>query len=302
MRTIRMSDRTASRIMRSFASPQAIPVRSPCNSGRTKLLMSQRRRGDALPHLEVLREALPGISEVAAQCALALRQLSRLDEAAASLDASLADHPNMPEALVERGSLALNAGDDQKEADPLGHAQQLDPSLIGARNFFLQALARLGRADEIPVQEQRIRVLAASISPTATARRRGTTPSSIRSEAGSRSSTTKTTAGSTSSSPVAGTSRGKSSRPPVQALPQPRRPEIHRSCPQPRDSPSRCTRVVVETALGTQTKFVKGGASYASTDDARVHLGLGGDATVRKVTVHWSHGGTQDVPPPAVDG
>ena len=61
------------------------------------------------------------------------------------------------------------------------------------------------------------------------------------------------------------------------------------------------TRVVVRTASGTQTKFVKGGASYASTDDARLLVGLGADATVLGVTVHWSHGAATDVTGLTVD-
>jgi len=55
------------------------------------------------------------------------------------------------------------------------------------------------------------------------------------------------------------------------------------------------TRVVFETAGGKQTKFVKGGSSYGSTDDGRLLLGLGADAAIAKVTVYWSHGGEQVV-------
>ena len=55
------------------------------------------------------------------------------------------------------------------------------------------------------------------------------------------------------------------------------------------------TRVVVETASGSQTKFVKGGSSYASTDDDRLLFGLDGDEAIRKVTVYWSHGKPQEI-------
>ena len=55
------------------------------------------------------------------------------------------------------------------------------------------------------------------------------------------------------------------------------------------------TRVAVETALGTQTKFVKGGSSYASTDDARLLLGLASDDKILKATVYWSHGEPQEI-------
>lgn len=49
-------------------------------------------------------------------------------------------------------------------------------------------------------------------------------------------------------------------------------------------------RVVVETAAGRQTRFVKGGASYGCTNDRRLLFGLGADAAVTKVTVYWPGG------------
>ncbi|MBN8907976.1 MAG: CRTAC1 family protein [Rhodospirillales bacterium] len=54
-------------------------------------------------------------------------------------------------------------------------------------------------------------------------------------------------------------------------------------------------RVAVETAAGRQTRFVKGGAGYASTNDPRLHFGLGADAGPAKVTVHWPSGKAQEV-------
>jgi hypothetical protein len=55
------------------------------------------------------------------------------------------------------------------------------------------------------------------------------------------------------------------------------------------------TRVVVESAGGKQTRFAKGGASYACTNDPRMHYGLGGDAKINKVTVYWPSGRVQEV-------
>jgi hypothetical protein len=55
------------------------------------------------------------------------------------------------------------------------------------------------------------------------------------------------------------------------------------------------SRVVVETAGGKQTKFVKGGGSYGSTNDSRLHFGLGTDTKIDKVTVYWSSGKVQEV-------
>lgn len=53
-------------------------------------------------------------------------------------------------------------------------------------------------------------------------------------------------------------------------------------------------RVELETAGGKQTRFVKGGGSYASTNDRRLVFGLGSDAAITKVTIHWSWGGSQE--------
>lgn len=60
-------------------------------------------------------------------------------------------------------------------------------------------------------------------------------------------------------------------------------------------------RVVVETADGKQTRFVKGGASYASTNDRRLVFGLGSASAVTSVTVYWPGGTTQKVSDLAID-
>jgi hypothetical protein len=54
-------------------------------------------------------------------------------------------------------------------------------------------------------------------------------------------------------------------------------------------------RAVVETAGGRQTRLVKGGGSYASTNDPRLHFGLGADAAITKATVYWPSGRVQEL-------
>jgi len=61
------------------------------------------------------------------------------------------------------------------------------------------------------------------------------------------------------------------------------------------------SRVEIETALGTQTKFVRGGASFGSTDDPRLLFGLNTDGEIKKATIHWSHGGKQSLSGLALD-
>ena len=54
------------------------------------------------------------------------------------------------------------------------------------------------------------------------------------------------------------------------------------------------TRVTLETGEGKQIREVRGGSSYESTHDFRVHFGLGGLETVKKLIVRWTDGTTQD--------
>ncbi len=53
-------------------------------------------------------------------------------------------------------------------------------------------------------------------------------------------------------------------------------------------------KVTLETAEGKQMREVRGGSSYESTHDFRVHFGLGRLETVKKLTVRWTDGTTQD--------
>ncbi|MDE2664708.1 MAG: CRTAC1 family protein [Acidobacteriota bacterium] len=52
-------------------------------------------------------------------------------------------------------------------------------------------------------------------------------------------------------------------------------------------------RVTLETGEGKQMREVRGGSSYESTHDFRVHFGLGRLETVNKLTVRWTDGTTQ---------
>ncbi|OWK45084.1 hypothetical protein FRUB_01415 [Fimbriiglobus ruber] len=61
-------------------------------------------------------------------------------------------------------------------------------------------------------------------------------------------------------------------------------------------------RVVVETPSGPQTRFAKGGGSYGSTNDRRMIVGLGADATIAKATVYWPYGKVQEYTGLTADG
>lgn len=53
-------------------------------------------------------------------------------------------------------------------------------------------------------------------------------------------------------------------------------------------------RIVLESGPSPQSRFVKGGASFASTNDRRMIFGLGTESKVNKVTVYWPGGGVQE--------
>jgi hypothetical protein len=62
-------------------------------------------------------------------------------------------------------------------------------------------------------------------------------------------------------------------------------------------------RVTVHTKGMTQIDEVRGGGSYLSTNDTRLHFGLGSDAVMTKVAVQWPSGTVQefqDVPGDAI--
>jgi enediyne biosynthesis protein E4 len=60
-------------------------------------------------------------------------------------------------------------------------------------------------------------------------------------------------------------------------------------------------RVTVYTPSMTQIDEVRGGGSYNSTNDTRLHFGLGPDAVMSRVTVQWPSGLKQEFPAVAGD-
>ncbi|WP_417382408.1 CRTAC1 family protein [Gimesia sp.] len=54
-------------------------------------------------------------------------------------------------------------------------------------------------------------------------------------------------------------------------------------------------RLVLHTSSGDQTRQIKGGGSYLSSGDLRVHWGVPKDVTVNSLTVYWPSGVRQEV-------
>ncbi len=53
-------------------------------------------------------------------------------------------------------------------------------------------------------------------------------------------------------------------------------------------------KVVIEVGEQKQTRFAKGGGSYASSPDRRLHFGVGPAKQVDRVTIHWPNGTNQE--------
>jgi hypothetical protein len=59
--------------------------------------------------------------------------------------------------------------------------------------------------------------------------------------------------------------------------------------------------VYLTTSNQTQRGDVLSGGSFASSNDPRVHFGLGDAQTVDSIEIHWPDGGLEKIRPAAVD-
>lgn len=60
-------------------------------------------------------------------------------------------------------------------------------------------------------------------------------------------------------------------------------------------------RVTVSTSIMTQIDEVRGGGGYLSSNDPRLHFGLGADSTIKKVQIQWPSGRTEELRNVAAD-
>jgi tetratricopeptide (TPR) repeat protein len=114
---------------------------------------------EALPHLELLAQHLPGHPLVNARLGRCLVMLGRKDQAIRILDGVLQRQPDLAPALLERGKLALDDDDLPLAADLLRKACARDP---GDRSTYYQlflCLERQGKAAEAKTVQQRMRDL-----------------------------------------------------------------------------------------------------------------------------------------------
>jgi predicted Zn-dependent protease len=117
------------------------------------------RGGEALPHLEYLRQRLPDNADLGVNLAQSKEFLGRAAEAEKELDDVLARHPDCATALAQRGKLALQAGRLEEAEDFLRRALSLDPGTYSTRYQFYTCLTRRGKTAEAKEEAERLKAV-----------------------------------------------------------------------------------------------------------------------------------------------
>jgi tetratricopeptide (TPR) repeat protein len=111
---------------------------------------------EALPHLEAVCRRQPQNDYAKARLAQGLVLLGRQEEAVPILDDVLRQRPDLVIALLERGKLALRAGDLDRAEDWLQKACKRDPGNRAAHYQLLQCRKQLGKASEVRTVQQQL--------------------------------------------------------------------------------------------------------------------------------------------------
>jgi len=127
----------------------------------TTLLLQLRRSEELIGHLNVLRTRLPDLPEVQIQWVKALAMQGRTDESRAALGECLRRFPDFAPALLERGMIANQAGDDRAAEEFFSRAVRLAPGDYTARTHYSVVLARNGKEAEAAREKNALRALQA---------------------------------------------------------------------------------------------------------------------------------------------
>jgi tetratricopeptide (TPR) repeat protein len=121
------------------------------------ILVQMRQSEEALPHLEYVAQRHP--ENLTVQVNLARCQDDRGQQAAAVeiLDRILADHPDYPPAVAERGRLAYQAGQMSEAEKWLRRAATLQPGDRQTHYLLSQCLLRRGKSEESKQVDARIK-------------------------------------------------------------------------------------------------------------------------------------------------
>ncbi len=127
--------------------------------------------GEAVEHLELLRQQSPGDAEVLLGLARGRRSLGQVDEARRLLDQVLAAEPHNAEALAERGKLALQTGRPDEAEVHLRRALALAPYDREANYTFYLCLRQQGREEEAARARQAVERIRADLQRVSELRR-----------------------------------------------------------------------------------------------------------------------------------
>ncbi len=120
-------------------------------------LVLLERGGEAIDTFRSLRERRPADPEVGVGLAQALRQVGRLKEARAVLDALLAEYPREFHSLLEMGRVLIDAGEPARAEPLVRKALERSPNDYQANYVLFTCLRRLGRAADAEAAQARVR-------------------------------------------------------------------------------------------------------------------------------------------------
>jgi Tfp pilus assembly protein PilF len=118
------------------------PGRSEVRLRLAAMLLDDTKPAEAAPHLERLRQELPGRTAVLTSLAHCRALLGDFAEARRLTDEVLAGHPDDAEALLERGRLDLEEGRAADAEAALRHALKVSPYRLPIRFALWQSLQR----------------------------------------------------------------------------------------------------------------------------------------------------------------
>jgi tetratricopeptide (TPR) repeat protein len=124
------------------------PTQDEARQRLAGLLLHGHRPGEALAHYRILSQDLPGDAAVQLGLARCLVELSQTEEARRVLDGLLAAFPHDSQALGERGTLALNMGENAEAEKWLRQSAAIDPYDSDVAFSLYKCLEALGKQDE----------------------------------------------------------------------------------------------------------------------------------------------------------
>jgi tetratricopeptide (TPR) repeat protein len=141
-------------------SVAADPDNADAHLRLARLLLEQQDAAEALAHYERAHALRPADATTTLGLARCQKALGNTAASRELLDGFLAEHPDDPRALTERGQLALEDENDPAGAEHwLQRALAVDQADLEAMQVLSQALTMQGKQDEVKKLEPRIKQL-----------------------------------------------------------------------------------------------------------------------------------------------